>query len=86
MLRTLLRLAVGQGSTDITALARAVNVTEVQMRLMLDHLKREGYLEEVVPGCERPCERCPLRSACLFRHQPRVWTLTRKGERALGQG
>ncbi len=85
MLRKLLHLAIGLDTADTVTLARALNVSPEQMRQMLDHLKRLGYLEEVVPGCEQPCERCPLRSACLYRHQPRVWTLTRKGDRALGQ-
>ncbi len=82
MLRAILRRAAGLDTADTATLARELRVTRHQIRRMLDDLERLGYLEEIVRGCEQPCERCPLRSACLYHHRPRVWTLTRKGERA----
>jgi len=86
MLRTLLQLAAGLDTSQTAALAHTLGISFGQVRQMLEHLERLGYLEEVVPGCAQPCERCPLRSACLFRRQPRVWMLTHKGKRLLAFG
>jgi len=83
MLRKLLCLAVGQDTSEATALAREMNVSAQQVLQMIETLDRFGCLEEVVAGCGQPCEGCPVREACLFRHRPRLWTLTNKGERFL---
>jgi hypothetical protein len=83
MLRRLLQLAAGMDTTDTVALARALDMTPERLRQMLEALQKLGFVEEIVPGCDVPCERCPLRAACLFRLRPRVWILTRRGERAL---
>jgi hypothetical protein len=83
MLRKLLSLAVGQDTAEATALAREIGVSVRQVLQMIETLERLGYLEEVVTGCGQPCERCPMREACLFRHRPRLWALTRKGEKFL---
>ena len=64
MLEELLRLAAVRGSVDLHALARALQVSRRQVEPMLDTLVRLGYLEQTAAGCERPCERCPLRANC----------------------
>jgi hypothetical protein len=83
MLRKLLSLAVGQDTAETAALARELNVSVRQVIQMIETLERFGYVEQVVAGCGQPCERCPVRDGCLFRHHPRLWTLTRKGEKFL---
>ena len=83
MLRQILRLAAGRGSMDIKALAVELGISPAMVEQMLEQLQQQGYLQSVVRGCSTPCERCPLRSACLYRRQPRVWSLTAKGEALL---
>lgn len=85
MLRRLLHLAVMKGTADIYTLASALDVSPQQARQMIGELERHGYFEQIAAGCEQPCERCPLRAACLYRNRPHVWILTRKGERFLGR-
>lgn len=83
MLRQLLRLAAGRGTMDLKALAVELGTTPAMVAQMLEQLQQQGYLQAVVQGCGAPCERCPLHSACLYRRQPRVWSLTTKGEALL---
>lgn len=65
------------------ALVRELGVSTQQAVQMIETLEGFGYLDEVVTGCGQPCKRCPVREACLFRQHPRLWTLTRKGEKLL---
>ena len=81
MLRNLVYLLGERGVADIYTLATLLEVSPMQVRQMIGELERHGYLEQITAGCEQPCERCPLRGACLYRNRPRVWILTRKGER-----
>ena len=81
MLRRLLHLVVTEGAAEVTALALALGASPRQTEQMLAELERRGYLEQIAAGCGQPCDRCPLRAACLYRHRARVWTLTRKGTR-----
>jgi hypothetical protein len=80
MLREVLRLAVERGTTRIEELAPALHTSPDLVRLALAELVRRDYLQAVVPGCSTTCEHCPLRVACVYRRQPRVWMLTCKGE------
>jgi hypothetical protein len=84
MLEELLRLAAVRGSVDLGALARALQVSRRQVGPMLDTLVRLGYLEQIAAGCDRPCERCPLRATCSTESRPRLWTLAAR-ERSLGR-
>ena len=81
MLKRLLHLVATEGAADVTALADALGVNPWQVQQMLADLERHGYLEEIAAGCSQPCQRCPLRAACLDRNRLRVWTLTCKGAR-----
>ena len=83
MLKKLLYLAAGQGTTRITELASELGVSTVLVQEMLEDLTRQDYIAAVVPACLIPCERCPLSTACLFQNQPRIWALTQKGEQFL---
>ena len=85
MLKTLLRLAVDKGTAKTSELAHDLHMTPELVRQMLEELERQGYLEAVVPGCSRPCERCPLHAACVYRNQPCVWVLTKKGDKYLAR-
>jgi len=84
MLKKLLRLISVRGTARNTELASELGVSPVLVREMLEKLAQQGYLETIVLGCTKPCKRCPLRTACHFRHQPRIWVLTRKGRQLLG--
>jgi predicted ArsR family transcriptional regulator len=83
MLEKLLRLAAETGTARASEFAQALGLSPPLIRSMLDMLTEWGYLKAVVPECSTPCEQCPLHAACLFRSQPRVWALTRKGKRFL---
>lgn len=84
MLKQMLRLISVQGTARSTELANELGVSPALVREMLEKLAQQGYLETVAPGCSKSCKRCPLRTACHFRHQPQIWALTRKGRQALG--
>jgi predicted ArsR family transcriptional regulator len=84
MLKKLLRLISVRGAARNTELASELGVSPVLVREMLENLAYQGYLETVVPGCTKPCKRCPLCATCHFRQQSQIWVLTRKGRRSLG--
>jgi hypothetical protein len=86
MLRRLLSLAAGKGTRRTAEIARELNVSPALVEGLLEESARQGFLKSVVAGCSTPCESCPTEAACLFRSQPRVWALTRKGERMLRSG
>lgn len=79
MLGKVLRLAAERGTIRCGELARALDTSPELVNLALTELVRHGYLQAVAPGCSTICQHCPLRAACQYRSQPRVWTLTRKG-------
>jgi hypothetical protein len=83
VLKKLLRLAAGESTETSSALGRELGVRPELIQQMLDELTRLGYVDTVVPGCSKPCERCPLQSMCLYRRQPRIWVLTARGEQFL---
>lgn len=79
MLKEVLHLAIERGTISSEELALALDTSPELVHLMLEELVRRDYLQAVVRGCSAACERCPLRGACLYRRQPRVWMLTCKG-------
>ena len=79
MLRNILRLAGDFGTIRREELARALDTSPELVDLALEELARRNYLQAVVPEWSTACAHCPLRAACLYRRQPRVWVLTRKG-------
>lgn len=79
MLMEVMRLAVERGILNSAELARALDTGPELVDVMLEELVRRHYLQAVLPGHSAACERCPMRAACLYRCQPRVWMLTRKG-------
>ena len=83
MLRKFLRLAFGRDTTETADLARELDVSVQQVRMMVETLERLGYLEKVAAGDEQSCERCAMHVTCLLTDCPRIWRLTPKGERCL---
>jgi predicted ArsR family transcriptional regulator len=83
VLKDLLRLTVRKGTQRPAELALELGITPMLASEMLEQLERQGYLQAVVPGCATPCEGCPDDALCLIRSNPRVWVLTKKGERLL---
>jgi len=86
MLRVLLEKAAGRGSRSIAELASDLGVSVEMTSYMLDELCRLGYLKSVVPGCQDPCEGCPVGACCTNRESPRMWTLTESGSMLLAGG
>jgi len=80
MFETLLRLAVGRGTANTSELAHELDVTPALVREMLEEMTQRDYLEAVVLNCSMPCKRCPLHAVCAYHNQPRIWSLTRKGD------
>ena len=83
MLRKFLRLAFGRDTTETADLARELDVSVQQVRMMVETLERLGYLEKVAASCEQSCEHCAQYPACLPNESPQMWKLTGKGERYL---
>jgi hypothetical protein len=79
MLRQLLHLAAQRGTIRSQELARSLGTSPELVDLALAELVRQDCLEAADAGGSNPCQRCPLRAACLHRCQPRIWTITRKG-------
>jgi DNA-binding IscR family transcriptional regulator len=85
VLEILLRLVASKGTECSAELARRLGVSPALMENMLEELTRQGYLEIVVEGCSAPCEHCPLRAACRFQRQARIWALTPRGKSLLAK-
>ena len=79
MLEDLLRRVAEKGTASSAELARELGVSPALMQGLLESLDRQGYAQVMMAGCGRPCAACPLHAACLYRHAPRVWSLTAKG-------
>lgn len=79
MLERLLREVTAQGTVSSASLARSLGISEALAESMVEALRRMGYLQAAVGACPAPCDRCPVREACLFGGQARIWTLGRKG-------
>jgi DNA-binding IclR family transcriptional regulator len=84
MLDALLRRVAEKGIANSAELACELGVSRALLHGLLEQLDRQGYVQ-VVAGCMRPCARCRLRAGCLYRNPPRVWSLTAKCLRRLGQ-
>jgi DNA-binding MarR family transcriptional regulator len=83
MLEDVLRIVASEGTASSAGLARRLGVSRALAEHMLEELARHGYLNAVAGECAAPCERCPLRSACLFGRRGRIWSLSPKGRRLL---
>jgi predicted ArsR family transcriptional regulator len=79
MLRELLRLIVERGSASCADLAQALHVNPELARLALEELERRDYVRVIAADGATACERCPLRTSCLYQHAPRIWAVTSKG-------
>lgn len=83
MLDDVLRLAAKKGRLSAGEFARDLATSPAVVAQMFAELARRGYLEEVAPPCDAPCRHCSAKVACQIKLEPRLWTLTAKGERAL---
>lgn len=86
MLRRLLRQMADSGTACSSELAQALGVSPALVETMIEELARRGYLRPFSAGRAAPCERCPLRAACLYRGQPRLWALSAKGRALVERG
>jgi hypothetical protein len=67
----------------IFALAAALWAVQAGAALLFHRRRVRGYLDEAHPGRDarlfHRLRTLPVRAACLYRRQPRVWMLTGKG-------
>lgn len=85
MLKRILAI-LGQGGTHSKAkLARQLEVSEDALERMLAQLVAGGYLRIVEGGCDGACGGCSLASGCAVQGSGRLWTLTEKGSRLVGE-
>lgn len=80
MLRAILYFAAVNGIVRNAELAYELGLSPELVEQILEQLTHYGYLKMIVPGCSIPCARCPMRKACLFGNQPKIWSLTPKGQ------
>ena len=86
MLREVLRIAQQTGTVQLATLAQELDVNERLVQQVLNELTVLGYLQLANgEGANTECARCPLRSACLYRQQAQLWTITEKGQRFLSK-
>ena len=87
MLNRLLQLIDEAGGTlSLSALAGELGTSRTLVESMLEQLVGLGYLAPVNPSCgSGGCSRCPQRGACAIPSQARLWALTEKGRRVVGQ-
>lgn len=82
MLDAVLRLAAARERMTIEEIARELAVSPAMAEQIFRELARYGYLERA-SACAAPCGGCSLKDACQAGREPRVWTVTAKGRRAL---
>jgi len=82
-LREALRAAL-RGPLTSERLAKELGLTVGEAEALIGALLSHGYLEEVKP---RSCASCPLALTCGIRERcsVRIYVLTRKGRRLLGE-
>lgn len=84
MLQQVLSLVAEGNVVTQKGLADILGVSEPLIQQMLTQLVRQGYLEEDAL-CSDGCAGCAARAACGTERHLRMWTLTQKGERAIGR-
>jgi Mn-dependent DtxR family transcriptional regulator len=63
MLEELLQMIREGGSFDTTVLAKKLNTTPMMVMAMMDHLRRNGLIQNYDPG-QSSCEHCSLAQMC----------------------
>lgn len=79
--RLLHRMAEGPAHS-VSALAQELDVSEEMVSRMIQDLVRLGYLRSMVTDCADACAACPLAGSCVVGGGPRVYLLTKRGNRA----
>ena len=81
MFRQLLNIVIERETVIASELACELGISQALIKQMLGELERQGCLQSLTQGDSSACDRCPLHKACLFSNQPRIFTLTTKGDR-----
>ena len=84
MLQQLLRQLTQGQLQQPQEVARALGTTPALVAQMTEQLVTRGYLQSNAAQCTTSCSHCPLQIACnTVKRQPRLWSLTAKGRRAV---
>ncbi len=85
MLRELLKEIASGKVLSLGELAARFGLGEETVRAMLEELERRGYLSSRSPDCSLRCEGCPLKGSCGVAGIDRIWFLTERGKKAIGE-
>ena len=85
MLKHLLSILGQSGSQSKADLAHQLGVSKETLEQMIAQIVSLGYLRVVDRTCDGACGGCPLASTCATKGSGRLWALTEKGARAMGQ-
>ncbi len=66
-------------------LAREIGVSESLVDQMLSTLLAAGYIEAQSSACGHGCRDCPAARTCGMPGGARLWTVTERGRRYLGE-
>ena len=84
MLESLMRLLARREPVSFDELAAQLSVSRELLEQMLQDLARGGYLEEMPVVCGRTCEGCESAGLCAVMRGGRIWRVTAKGSRLIG--
>ncbi|HEY90000.1 MAG TPA: hypothetical protein G4N98_09780 [Thermoflexia bacterium] len=84
MLQQLLRQLTHGQLQPPEEVARTLGTTPALVAQMTEQLVARGYLQSNAAQGATSCAHCPLHTVCnTIKRQPRLWSLTAKGERAM---
>ena len=81
MLKRILRMMAADEVRTQVELVTALDVSEPLLSQMIAQLAAQGYLTQAVLGADG-CEGCSAHMQCSQDRRLRMWTLTKKGQRA----
>ncbi len=83
-------LALTDGVTTLTEMARRLDISEETLRLIIEHAAKNGYLYNPVCALTNQPEAQTKNPACLgcsgckpMPNQPSIWHITEKGRKLL---
>lgn len=79
MLERLLAEIQSGGTLQPTTLANRLGTSPAMVDMMIEELKRRGFLSEVDLACAQTCGGCPIQNTCISKGDlGRLWQVTPK--------